>query len=132
MTSTIVVNGNTSLGGVPGPNNVVTTLAGSGSAIFADGIGSAASFYNPSFATIDTDGNIYVADTLNHRIRKVTAGGLVTTLAGSGNNTFFDATGAAASFNLPYGIAMGPDGNIYVADNGNSRIRKIILNALVA
>jgi sugar lactone lactonase YvrE/3D (Asp-Asp-Asp) domain-containing protein len=131
MSSTLTVKGNTSLGGVPGPNNVVTTLAGSGSPTFADGIGSAASFKNPSFATIDTDGNIYVADTLNHRIRKVTATGVVTTLAGSGSPTFADATGVAASFDQPYGIAMGPDGNIYVADTFNNRIRKVTSTGVV-
>jgi sugar lactone lactonase YvrE/microcystin-dependent protein len=125
---TVLVNGDTTLGGVPGPNNVVTTLAGNDTHGFADGIGTAASFKNPYGIAIGPDGNIYVADGDNNRIRKVTLGGIVTTVAGSGSAAFADGIGTAASFSNPYGIAIGPDGTIYVADTNNHRIRKMIYN----
>jgi sugar lactone lactonase YvrE len=108
------------------PAGVVTTLAGlaesSGS---TDGTGSAARFKNPSGVTTNAAGNVYVADTNNHTIRKITPAGVVTTLAGSaGSSGSADGTGGAARFAFPQGVAT--DGsNIYVADNNNSTIRKI-------
>jgi sugar lactone lactonase YvrE len=107
------------------PIYMVTTLAGSVLAGNVDGAGTGASFQSPSGIAIDPDGTIYVTDTGNNRIRKVTSGGVVTTLAGSGTRAFADGTGTGASFNLPRGIAIGPDGTIYVADTGNHRIRKV-------
>ena len=107
---------------------VVTTLAGSGSPLFADGTGAGASFNSPiGVAVIPSSGVIVVADKDNHRIRLVSyPGGVVTTLAGSGNPAFADGTGAAASFNLPYGVAVIPSsGVIVVADFGTQRIRLI-------
>ncbi len=105
----------------------VTTLAGSGIAGSADGTGTGASFYIPSGIT--TDGiNLYVADTYNHTIRQIViATGVVTTLAGTaGTAGSTDATGAAASFNMPYGIAT--DGiNLYVADRNNHSIRQVVI-----
>jgi hypothetical protein len=64
---------------------VVTTLAGTGSSGSANGTGTAASFYNPTGVAVDGNGNVYVADYSNHLIRKITSGGVVTTLAGSGS-----------------------------------------------
>jgi sugar lactone lactonase YvrE len=110
------------------PGGVVTTLAGNGTAAFADGTGSAARFNYPQGVAVGPDGNIYVGEFFNHRIRKVTPGGVVTTLAGSGSITFADGTGSEASFAFPEGVAVGPDGTIYVADSGNHRIRKMIFN----
>jgi sugar lactone lactonase YvrE len=104
---------------------VVTTLAGSGTATFADGTGTAASFHFPYGVAVDSSGNVYVADTGNCRIRKITAGGVVTTLAGSGTATFADGTGTAASFDFPIGEAVDSSGNLYVGDMSNNRIRKI-------
>ncbi|MDP6455978.1 MAG: T9SS type A sorting domain-containing protein, partial [Candidatus Marinimicrobia bacterium] len=105
---------------------VVTTLAGSGSIGSEDGTGTAASFYWPFGVAIDGSGNMYVADYYNHKIRKITSAGVVTTLAGSGSVGSDDGTGtAAASFNKPSGVAVDGSGNVYVADEHNHKIRKI-------
>ena len=108
------------------PLGVVTTLAGSGSIAFADGTGTGASFnYPAAVAMIPSTGDIVVSDTNNHRIRLVTPGGVVTTLAGSGSAQFADGTGPAASFYFPYGVAVTSTGVIVVADTGNNRIRLV-------
>ena len=105
---------------------VVTTLAGSGSAAFADGAGTSASFYYPRGVAVDASGTVYVADGNNNRIRKVSAAGVVTTLAGSGTIAFADGAGTSASFYYPTGVAVGAtSGTVYVADNSNHRIRII-------
>ncbi|HEX7764187.1 MAG TPA: hypothetical protein VF433_11330, partial [Cellvibrio sp.] len=103
---------------------VVTTLAGSGSRGSTNGVGTAAMFSSP--IGIATDGtHLYVADTGNHKIRKVEiATSAVTTLAGIGPSV--DGTGAAASFTRPQGITT--DGtHLYVADTGNDKIRKVVI-----
>ncbi len=104
---------------------LVSTLAGSGVVGSADGLGPVASFRNPSGVTVDGAGNVYVADTCNHKIRKISPGGLVTTFAGSGVAGSSDGTGTAASFANPVGLATGGSGNLYVADASNNRIRMI-------
>ena len=113
------------------PAGVVTTLAGSGQSGSQDGQGTAASFSNPSGIAVDVAGNVYVTDLINNKIRKITPGGLVTTLAGSGFSGSADGTGAAATFNQPYGIAVDQQGNVFVTDWGNDLIRKITPTGVV-
>lgn len=108
----------------------VTTLAGtleqSGS---TDGIGAAARFFDPQDLTLDGQGQLYVADTLNATIRQITlATGAVTTIAGTaGALGSADGMGAAARFRSPSGIASDGTGNLYVGDAGNATIRKVEL-----
>ncbi|WP_438422714.1 cadherin domain-containing protein [Aquimarina macrocephali] len=102
-----------------------TTIAGSGVAGFADGSGITAQFDNPNGLAIDASGNLYVADTDNHRIRKITPAGVVSTIAGSGISGFVNGTGTVAQFDSPYGIDVRANGDLYVADTGNHSIRYI-------
>jgi sugar lactone lactonase YvrE len=103
----------------------VATLAGSATAGSVDGSGSAASFFHPGGVAVDAAGNVYVADTFNHRIRVVNPAGLVTTLAGAGVQGSADDTGTAAGFSYPRSVAVDASGNVYVADAGNHAIRRV-------
>lgn len=109
------------------PGGAVATLAGMpGQLGSVDGQGTAARFNIPVAAATDAAGNVYVADSQNHAIRRVTPSGLVTTIAGSsGFAGAVDASGAAASFSAPDGIAADAAGNAFVADSNNGTIRRI-------
>jgi sugar lactone lactonase YvrE len=109
------------------PGADVSTLAGTaGQAGSDDGTGAAARFNNPHGVAVDASSNLYVADTDNSTIRKITPAGEVSTFAGSaGEAGSADGTGSAARFNHPTGVAVGPSGNIYVADSSNHNIRQI-------
>jgi len=104
----------------------VSTLAGSGGQSgFQDATGSAARFNEPTAVAADRSGNIYIADKLNHRIRRCSPSGQVTTLAGNGLPGATDGPAATASFYEPSGIACDTLGNVYVCDTRNYKIRKI-------
>jgi len=104
---------------------VVSTIAGSTSG-YADGSGTSATFYFPTEVTLDATGNIFVTDQYNHRIRKVSTAGEVTTIAGNGQAGFADGVGTLVQFYNPHGLVVDPHGVLFVGDNSNHRIRKIV------
>src|SRR5437773_1423399 len=110
----------------PLPGGAITTYAGRD---FAGdgGPATAARLLAPAGVALDPAGNLYIADTADHRIRKVTPGGTISTYAGSGNFGFSGDGGpaTAAELNFPLGVALDPAGNLYIADHANSRIRKV-------
>jgi len=99
-----------------------------------DGTGAVARFSSPSGAALDQYGNLFVADSRNNVIRKITPGGVTTTFAGMDSNQggSSDGPGASAQFNFPTGVAVDKSGNVYVADTGNSTIRKITSSGIVS
>jgi len=112
------------------PAGAVTTFAGSMGVGSQDGIGQAASFNTPCGIAVDSLGNVYVADTGNHSIRKITSTGTVTTVAGlSGTSGFIDATGSCARFNSPMSITIDSNGALYVCERMNHTVRKIVLTS---
>jgi len=114
------------------PSGVVSTYAGSGNQGSLDGVGSNASFDHPIRLCIDISGNIYVADSYSNKIRKITPGGVVLTYAGTGNQGSADGSATTASFYFPAGICIDAAGNLYVADAGNHKIRKISVAGVVS
>lgn len=106
---------------------IVSTFAGSpGNAGSSNGVGSNARFFAPQGLAVDNSGNVYVADTANSTIRKITSLGSVTTLAGAaGNPNSYNGIGTGAQFNLPQGVAVDGSGNVFVTDTWNHTIRKI-------
>jgi sugar lactone lactonase YvrE len=109
------------------PDGTVTTIAGhAGTSGSADGVGSAASFNGPFAVAVDNAGNLYVSDSGNNTIRKISPGGSVVTLAGlPGYSGSTDGSGSDARFWNPQGLVVDDEGNILVADTGNNLIRKI-------
>jgi sugar lactone lactonase YvrE len=116
------------------PAGVVTTIAGTAGAIgTVDGTGSAARFNEPNGIAVDSAGNLFVTDRAEHTIRKITQAGVVTTFAGLASTPgSVDATGSAARFRSPYGIAVDGDANLYISDSGNRTIRKISAAGVVS
>jgi len=118
------------------PQGVVTTLAGGGSAGdqggSADGNGTNALFSLPEGVAVDSSNNVYVADTANCRIRKITPGGVVTTFAGSSQGSDDGNNGTSAKFNFPGGLTIDSRNNIYVADTNSHTIRIIYAGGAVS
>lgn len=115
------------------PEGIVSTIAGSGNYGTSNGIGTAATFGNPTGIECDKFGNIYIADHLTHIIRKIDSLGFVTTLAGKPYQMGdADGQGNQASFRRPYGLTLDQNGDILVADEWNHKIRKITPSGLVS
>ncbi|MBI3378080.1 MAG: hypothetical protein HY035_06750 [Nitrospirae bacterium] len=114
---------------------IITTAAGNGQGGFSGDGGAAtqASFQYPFGIAVDSAGNIYITDTSNHRIRKVDTSGVITTVAGNGQYGFSGDGGSAIQARLyyPFGVTVDTVGNIYIADLGNQRIRKVDTNGVI-
>jgi uncharacterized protein (TIGR03437 family) len=113
----------------------ISTFAGNNGYGFGGDGGPATSavLNHPVGLAFDSAGNLYIGDSNNHRIRKVTPGGVISTVAGNGNQGFSGDGGPAinAQLNDPFGIAFDPYGNLYIADNGNNRIRVLLTNGTI-
>ncbi|MCE7996350.1 MAG: hypothetical protein HEP71_30505, partial [Roseivirga sp.] len=117
--------------GLSSATRTVTTLTGNGTAGYADGSLTEARFNQPTHIDLDTEGNLYVVDAGNNRIRKISKNGQVTTLAGNEAIGFKDGQGEQAELNAPFGIAVDKEGNVYFSELGNHTIRRIDTNGLV-
>ena len=116
-------------------SGIISTIAGTGTAGYNGdgGVATLAQLNSPTDVVIDTAGNIYIADEVNNRIRKITYPGIISTLAGDGTGGFGGDGGAAtsANLNLPYGITLDNMGNLYIADLFNNRVRKINTSGII-
>ncbi len=118
------------------PAGLVTTLAGTATSNAgqqaADGTGPGARFSRPTGVAVDSAGNVYGSEYNSYTVRKVTALGVVTTLAGTAKVGAADGIGGAAQFDFPWGLAVDGDGNVYVADANNNTVRKITSGGVVS
>jgi sugar lactone lactonase YvrE len=116
-------------------NGIITTVAGNGAAGFSGdgGAAASASLNSPESVALDAVGNLYVADFNNQRVRKVATNGIITTVAGNGVNGYSGDGAAAAGASLagPPGLALDAFGNLYIADEGNNRIRKVDTSGII-
>ncbi|MEU9412359.1 hypothetical protein ACGF5O_44835, partial [Streptomyces sp. NPDC048291] len=117
------------------PNGIITTVAGTGQAGFvSDGGPAVATKLNaPRSVALDGAGNLYIADTDNHRVRKVTPNGIITTVAGTGQAGFVSDGGPAVAtkLNTPHGVAVDEEGNLYIGDTNNHRVRKVTPSGVI-
>ncbi len=117
-------------------SGTITTVAGSGGAGYSgdDGPATLAQLNGPRGLAVGAAGNLYIADTGNHRIRRVDPSGIITTVAGSNGQGFGgdDGPAALAQLNSPFGLAIGSGGSLYIADSGNNRIRRINTSGIIS
>jgi hypothetical protein len=117
------------------PGGIITTVAGTGTSGYnGDNIAAtSAQLFDPYGLAVDRSGNLYIADTANNRIRKVTPSGIITTAAGTGTYGYNGDNIAATSAELysPYGVAVDGAGNLYIADLNNWRVRKVTLGGTI-
>ena len=120
---------------VSSSDGTISTVAGSGQFKFAgdDAPATSASLNNPSGVAVDPSGNLYIADEFNNRIRKVSPGGIITTVAGDGMFGFSGdgGPGTSARLDSPKGVALDAAGNLYIADTDNGRIRKVTPDGII-
>jgi len=116
-------------------SGIITTVAGNGSQGFSGdgGLATSASLNQPTDVAVDASGNLFIADDYNNRIRKVSASGIVTTVAGNGAQGFSGDGGPATSAELyyPNGVAVDASGNLFIAEGGNDRIRKVSASGII-
>jgi sugar lactone lactonase YvrE len=129
-------------------SGIITTVAGSGIPLTAGNVGFSgdggpaisARLNSPYGVAVDASGNLFIADTYNNRIRKVSTTGMITTVAGSGGFGGYNSGGyagdggpaASALLNQPYGVAVDTSGNLFIADNLNCRIRKVSASGMIS
>ena len=118
------------------PSGIITTVAGNGTQGYSgdNGPATSAEFQGPSSVALDASGNLYITDQFNNRIRVVSPSGIITTAAGNGTSGFSDDNGPATGAELanPYSVALDASGNLYIADVGNYRIRKVNIGITAA
>lgn len=123
-----------SFNGTPMPQ-LISTVAGNGTTGYSSDGGAAtnASLYSPRGVAVDKAGNVFIADSSNYRVRKVDTNGIITTVAGRGTSGFSGDGGAATSAAMyPYAVAVDQAGNLFIADYGNYRIRKVDTNGIIS
>jgi trimeric autotransporter adhesin len=116
------------------PAGIISTVAGGRTGLGDGGLATSAPLFLPSGVAIDSAGNLFIADTYNHRVRKVTPAGLISTVAGTGTEGSSGDGGpaAAAQLYLPIGVAVDSTGNLFIAEVFKSRVRKVTPNGIIS
>jgi trimeric autotransporter adhesin len=118
------------------PGGVISTVAGNGLYEYSGdgGLATSAALGYPTGVAVDASGNLFIADTFNNRIRRVTADGIISTVAGTGRAAYSGDDGPAvnAALNSPTGVALDQSGDLFIADSGNDRIRKLMRSGVIS